>query len=148
MILDRMENLRRYAGLNPHLAAAVRYFEAHDYRALPDGKTVIDGENAFVNTAVNRLDRAEMAWEAHGVYADVQIILEGRERFGWSDTADMDPLDEKRDFRACRTEPQAEMILEAGQFVLFLPGEPHSPGNPAGAPSDCRKAVLKIRWNA
>jgi len=147
MILDHMDHLGRYASLNPRLAMAVRYFETHDYRALPDGKTVIDGENVFVNTAVNRLEREEMAWEAHGVYADIQIILEGRERFGWSDRAEMDPLDPARDFRSCRTKPQAEMTLEEGQFVLFLPGEPHSPGNPAGVPADCRKAVLKIRWD-
>ena len=146
MIIDHISNLSRYAGLGPNFASAARFLADHGADALPDGRTEIDGDNAFVNTSVNRLERTEMAWEAHALYADIQLILAGRERFGWSDEAEMDPLDPERDFRTCRAEPKMSFVLEAGQFVIFLPGEPHSPGNPAeGLPEDCRKAVIKIR---
>lgn len=145
MIVDKLANLSRYAGLGKNFAAAARWFEAHDAASLPAGRLEIDGDQVFVNTAVNRLDRAEMAWEAHALYADIQLILEGEERFGWSDEAEMDPLDPERDFRTCRAEAKAVFTLGTGQFVIFLPGEPHSPGNPAGRPSDCKKAVIKVR---
>ena len=145
MIIDHIRNFGRYAGLNPHFASAAGYLAQHDPFALPSGREEVDGSNVFINTAVNHLDRTEMAWEAHAVYADVQLILEGEERFGWSDEADMDPLDESRDFRTCRAAPKAEFTLKAGQFVIFFPGEPHAPGNPAGEPADCRKAVIKVR---
>ncbi|MBQ9288704.1 MAG: YhcH/YjgK/YiaL family protein [Clostridia bacterium] len=145
MIVDTISHLSRYAGLGKHFGTAAAFFSEHDPAALPSGRTEVDGENVFINTATNRLDRKEMAWEAHAEYADIQLILEGEERFGWSDRAEMDTLDPTRDFRTCRAEPQMEFTLSAGQFVIFLPGEPHAPGNPTGRPADCRKAVIKVR---
>lgn len=145
MIVDHISHLSRYAGLGENFAAAARYFEEHGTDSLVPGRLEIDGDRVFVNTAVNRLDRQEMAWEAHSLYADIQLILEGRERFGWSNEAKMDPLDPERDFRTCRAEAKAVFTLGPGQFVIFLPGEPHAPGNPPGEPADCKKAVIKVR---
>ncbi len=145
MIVDHISRFSRYAGLNPNFAATARYLETHDPFRLAEGRTEVDGENVFINTAVNRLEREEMAWEAHDAYADVQLILEGEERFGWSDEAEMDPPDPSRDFRNCRTKAKMSFTLTAGQFVIFLPGEPHAPGNPAGKPGDCKKAVIKVK---
>lgn len=144
MIVDHLSHLSRYAGLGDNFAAAVRYFEEHGTDSLLPGRTEIDGDRVFVNTAVNHLDRTEMSWEAHARYADIQLVLEGEERFGWSDEAEMDSLDSERDFRTCRARPKAVFTLGPGQFVIFLPGEPHAPGNPAGEPSDCKKAVIKV----
>ena len=146
MIIDHISNLGRYAGLGPNFAAAAAYFGARAAQELADGRTEIDGENVFINTSVNRLERTDMAWEAHALYADIQLVLAGREKFGWSDEAEMDPLEPGRDFRTCRAEPKVTFTLEAGQFVIFLPGEAHAPGMPAeGRPEDCRKAVVKVR---
>ena len=87
MIVDKLSNLSRYAGLGKNFAAAAHWFEEHGASSLPMGRMEIDGSQVFVNTAVNRLDRTEMAWEAHALYADIQLILEGEERFGWSGAA-------------------------------------------------------------
>ena len=35
--------------------------------------------------------------------------------------------------------------LEAGQFVIFLPGEAHSPGGAVAGPEPCRKLIVKVR---
>ncbi len=145
MIVDHLSHLSRYAGLGENFAAAARYFDEHGTASLVPGRLEIDGDRVFVNTAVNFLNRQEMAWEAHARYADIQLILEGEERFGWSDEAEMDPLDPATDFRTCRAEAKAVFTLGPGQFVIFLPGEPHAPGNPAGAPAECKKAVIKVR---
>lgn len=145
MIVDHISNLSRYAGLGQNFAAAARYFEEHGTEELLPGRTEVDGDRVFINTAVNHLDRKEMAWEAHALYADIQLILEGEERFGWTDEAEMDPLDPERDFRTCRAESKVSFTLGPGQFVIFLPGEPHAPGCPAGAPADCKKAVIKVK---
>ena len=145
MITDHISHFSRYSGLNLNFETAAKYFEAHDPFRLADGRTEVDGDNVFIHTSVNHLERESMAWEAHEKYADVQLILEGEERFGWSDEAEMDPLDASRDFRTCRAEAKMDFTLTAGQFVIFMPGEPHAPGNPAGQPGDCRKAVVKVR---
>ena len=145
MIIDHIENLGRYAGLNEHFATAARFFQEHSPWDLPLGRTVIDGEHVFVNTAVNELSRDTMAWEAHAIYADIQLILEGQERFGWTDLCEREPLDPVRDFQVCHGEARMDFVLSPGQFVIFLPGEPHAPGNPAGLPAPCKKAVIKVR---
>ena len=145
MIIDHISRFSRYAGLHPNFATAARYFETHDPFQLAEGRTEVDGDNVYINTAFNHLDRKAMAWEAHALYADVQLILEGEECFGWSNEADMDPLDTSRDFRTCRAEAKMTFTLTPGQFVIFLPGEAHAPGNCTGHSGDCKKAVVKVR---
>lgn len=74
----------------------------------------------------------------------MQLILQGKERFFWSDKAKREKLDLSKDFQVCRADPLVDFVLGKGQFVIFLPYEPHSPANPAGAPAVCRKAVIKV----
>jgi len=146
VIIDTLDNIGRYAGLGKHYETAVRFLKEADLSALPLGKTEIDGENVFANLADNFLDRDEMAWEAHQRYADIQLILSGEEGFGWAAQADYGLL--TGDFQVCH--PQGEIVpftLHAGQFVIYLPGEPHSPGNPVKGPAFCRKMVIKVLHN-
>ena len=49
MIFCKLDRLGRYCGLSPHLDAAIRFLEEQDLRALPMGRTAIDGENVYVN---------------------------------------------------------------------------------------------------
>ena len=144
MIVDTLQNIGRYACLGPHFATATRFLMEADLDALPMGVSEVDGRRVYINLADNLLDRADMAWEAHARYADIQIILRGRERFGWSSTATLNPLNEETDFRSCTGEKDFDFTLTAGQFVIFLPGEPHSPGNPDGPAAVCRKLVAKV----
>ena len=145
MIVDTLANIGRYASLGQNFATAARFLLHTDLTALPLGVTEVDGQKVYVNLADNCLDRADMAWEAHDRYADIQLILKGRERFGWSSTAVPGPLE--GDFRACAGEKDFDFTLAENQFVIFLPGEPHSPGNPDGAPALCRKLVVKVLVN-
>lgn len=143
MIVDRLDAFSRYAGLGQHFETAVRFVEQHDLNTLPLGRTDVDGDNVFVNVAENVYDREDMFWEAHNLYADVQVILKGSERFGWGSACDRAEPD--GDLVVCSNVTGFDFTLTAGQFVVFLPPEPHSPGNPAGDHAPCRKAVIKVR---
>lgn len=143
MIIDQLESFARYAGLGENFATAVRYVQEHDLYALPEGRTVVDGENVFINVAENVYDRKEMLWEAHREYADVQVVLSGSEGFGWSGLVTDDQTEGP--FPLPETASRLRFDLTGGQFVIFLPHEPHSPGNPAGESAPCRKAVIKVR---
>lgn len=142
MIADRLENLSRYAHLGPHFETAARFVQTHDLAALPLGRTEVDGENVFINVFENIYDRSTFFWEAHRRYADVQIVLSGCERFGWGREAVFGEL--QGDLMICHEVNGFDFILKDGEFALFLPMEPHSPGNPAGEPAPCRKAVIKV----
>ena len=148
MILDTLQNVERYASLGEHFATACRFLKETDLSTLPLGAVEIDGKNVFANLADNLLERTEPAYEAHEAYADIQVILRGQERMAWGDPAEYDPLPEGSDFRTCHdVQHPVEMVLQAGQFVIFLPHEPHAPGLTAGEPCHCLKLVVKVKVN-
>ncbi|MDD3412034.1 MAG: YhcH/YjgK/YiaL family protein [Eubacteriales bacterium] len=144
MIVDNLENIARYAGLGANFATAAAYLAQTDLNALPMGRTEVDGANVFINKQDNLLNQGDPAWEAHARYADIQLILRGGERFVWGATAVMDPLNEQTDFRTCHDASGCEFTLTDGQLVIFLPGEPHSPGNYAALTDRCVKLVAKV----
>lgn len=146
MIVDKLENIGRYASLGGAYETAVRFLTQTDLSALAPGRIEIDGERVFASVADNFLDRSELAWEAHQRYADIQIILKGSERFGWGSSAQYGPLE--GDFQACTDVKGFGFSLDEGQFVLFFPGEPHAPGNPPAAPALCRKLIVKVLHGA
>jgi len=143
MIVDSLANIGRYACLGPNYALAAQYLQTADLSALPMGRTDVHGDDVYLMLADNYLDRTDMGYEAHAVYADIQIILKGSERFGWGPTGDYAPL--QGDFQTVDNVDGFAFTLREGQFALFLPTEPHAPGNPDGAPATCRKLVVKVR---
>ena len=78
--------------------------------------------------------------------ADIQLVLEGHERFGWSADKEIAEIDPGRDIGFGPAQTHQSFVLSKGEFVLFMPGEAHAPCLTAGAVGDpCRKLVIKIR---
>ena len=89
MITDILENLEQYRGLHKNMDTVIDFLKKCDLTALPDGKTVIDGERAFVNVMEADLREAEGAeYEYHKRYADLQIDISGSEYWEWTDKAE------------------------------------------------------------
>ena len=144
MIIDRLKNISSYTGLGENFGTAARWLEQADLGALAAGTVEIDGERVFATLAENRLSDGEPAFEAHRRYADIQVILDGKERFLLGTEAEILSPEPGTDFYPCRAAKSMEAVLEPGQFVIFLPGEAHSPGNAAGEQKLCRKLVVKV----
>ena len=135
-----------YARLGKHFAAAVRFLETEDLSALPVGKHEIDGENVFVLIQEYTQQEKEPAYEAHDRYADIQVVLQGSERFGWG-AGVPGPL--QGDFReVTQVKNGVAFTLRENQMAVFLPGEAHAPGLPEKGPALCRKAVVKVLCEA
>lgn len=47
MILDRLENAKRYLPLSPHFAKAFEFLDKHNLRDLPLGRHEIDGDRVY-----------------------------------------------------------------------------------------------------
>ncbi len=129
--------------LGKNFAAAQEFLLTGGYASLPVGNHAIAGEDVFVMIQEYTQQEKEPAYEAHDVYADIQLVLRGSERFRWGLGL---PGGLKGDFRSVTgVEKYVEFTLRENQFVVFLPGEPHAPGLPEHGPAFCRKAVVKVK---
>jgi len=147
MIIDRLEHARMYRTLGVDIARALDFLQQTDLRALADGRHDLDGNRLFA--MVQRYQprsAAQATWEAHRKYIDVQYVVEGRERMGYTylrgDLAVTQPYDADKDlvfFAAA-----GDLIeVPAGSFVLFAPHDIHAPGL-AAEPAEAEKQVLKV----
>ena len=144
MIIDELSNIGRYACLSPNFAAAARFLTETPLNSLPCGTVAVSGEKVFATLSENRTQPGERPYEAHDRYADIQVILRGSERFALGFDPRREPPEPGTDFRRCQADECLPFDLEAGRFVIFLPGEAHAPGGAAGDPVLCRKLVVKV----
>ena len=72
------------------------------------------------------------------------MIVDGKEKFWLGTEGKAGQLIPEKDFCRCEVSAGLPFVLESGWFAIFLPGEMHAPGNPAGEPSVCRKMVVKV----
>lgn len=149
MITDTLEQIAKYRGMHKNLDTAIAFLEKTDLSTLPDGKTVIDGEQVFVNVMEADLREAEgAAFEYHKRYADLQINITGGEFWEAAFAAETaGRFDETTDFGLAEGKPAVSGTLGEGRFVLFLPMEYHKPSCRTKVCSHVRKAVVKIRMD-
>lgn len=147
MIADSLSNVKRYQGLHKNLDTALDFLEKYKLAELPDGKTVVDGDNVFINVMEADLREAEeAAYEYHKRYADIQINIDGSEY--WEYTLEGSPkgaFDENTDFGLCTGEATGSGTLGGDRFVIFLPDELHKPSCRNGSCRHVRKAVVKVK---
>ncbi|MGL5430407.1 MAG: YhcH/YjgK/YiaL family protein [Vibrio sp.] len=138
------------AALSPKLQALISEVLQRVATPLATGKYEIQGDDAFFlvmedHTQPLALRRSE----CHARYLDVQILLQGRERFGYS-LFPFKGLDE--DWLATRDLAFSEQLVEerfvdlaAGDFIVFYPGQPHRPLIAIeGEGEPVRKVVIKV----
>ena len=85
MIVGKLVDLYRYKGIAKNIDTAIDYILNNDLMALPKGKTVVDGDNVYINrdTYVAR-PLEECFFENHEKYIDIQIVLKGVEVIGYT----------------------------------------------------------------
>lgn len=132
MIIDRLENLDRYAEMHPRFCAAFDLIRTFDFDAAPDGPAEIDGERLTINVLRRDLKQPEDArLEAHEKYADIQVMVRGNEVFGWKLTSECTqpqaPYNPEKDVILFDDAPDAYWPLLEGMFVIFFPGDAHAP---------------------
>ena len=146
MIVDSFDYIACYKGLHPNLDKAIDWLNSHTLDALENGKTIIDGENVFVNVMDADLRDADgAAFEYHRRYADLQIDITGGEGWGYTNESGEEVGEYTVD---CGFQDSASVVsgaLGEGRFVLFFPGELHRPGVEMPGCDRVRKAVVKIK---
>ena len=76
MVVDRLENIEKYASLNPLFAQAIEFLKSHDLNALEVGKTELKGKDLLVNVAQTKPKAKEAVRliTSNGVFLTLQIL--------------------------------------------------------------------------
>ena len=130
MIIDTLENFYLYESLNPWFAAVSTYMTLDKLQQFPEGKTILDGENVFVNKTSAQGKKVEQArLETHNRMIDIQIPLSGAETFGYSSRLQLTEnfYDENRDITFYDEPAETYVTVHKGQFVIFFPQDGHAP---------------------
>ena len=148
MILDRLENAARYAGMYPGFAAAFKFLREAKAAELPPGKIELDGRRLHVSVdhKVGR-GRTGTKLEAHRKYIDIQYTFEGEEEIGWKPAAECKQptaaYDEKKDIGVFADAAETWVAVPQGSFAIFFPEDAHAPL--AGAKGlGVKKLVVKV----
>lgn len=152
MILDELRNAAMYRSLGPGVAAALDYLASTDFRAVLLGRQELDGQRLFASLArYSTKPASDARWEAHRRYLDVQYVVDGEERIGWTPIAPelpiVEPYSAEKDlifFDAAG--PLVE--LRPGRFAIFAPHDVHAPGLHVLPKEVCEvfKVVVKVAW--
>ena len=132
MVVDRLENIEKYASLNPLFAQAIEFLKSHDLNALEVGKTELKGKDLLVNVAQTKPKAKEDAkLETHRDFIDIQIPLSGTELMGYTAAKDCVPADApynaERILLLCRS--GGKLYRSKTWYVChFFPQDGHAPG--------------------
>ena len=150
MITSTLSQLHWYKIISPNFEKAIQYALSTDFTTLETGKYSVDGENvlAIVNEYTTK-PAAECDPESHQDYADIQIMITGTERFGYTPLTDQEtstPYSPENDV-AFYSIPEALLsyiTLRSGEFIIFFPTDIHQPEVFLHQPALVRKVVMKV----
>ena len=148
MIIDKIENLKNYAQVNPLFPKVVKFIEQHDLNALEPGKYEIEGKDLFVNIQIAKGRTPEAAViETHNKMIDIQIPLSDAETFGYTQR-DLLPdaaYNEEKDItKIPDLAADSYVTCMPGMMVIFFPQDGHAPCI-AGVP-EIKKAIFKVKY--
>jgi len=148
MIWDRLSSIANYKGLWPALDTAIDYILREDLNAIPLTKLEIaPGLVTAVRQEYHSKPIPECKWEAHRLWADIQLVLSGQERFGYAPLETMTPKLPYNDVKDVEIFSGSGdlMLLAPGRFGILLPQDAHMPGGAVTEPEPVVKIVFKVR---
>ncbi|MFT3826318.1 MAG: YhcH/YjgK/YiaL family protein [Chitinophagaceae bacterium] len=149
MITTTLQHLHRYKQLSANIAKAIDYILATDFASMAPGNYEVDGDDVFaiVNELTTKPD-AECIPESHRKYIDIQLVVQGSERFGYTALLQQTPhtpFKPDNDIAFYAPENIQHVILNAGQCVFFFPEDIHQPELFVDAPAAVKKVIMKIK---
>lgn len=144
MVIDKIENLEKYASLNPLFAQAIEFLKSTDLNAHEIGKVKLQGDDLVVNFAQARPKTKEEAkLETHNRFIDIQIPLDGVEVMGYTPRADLPDAEynAEKDITFYPGLAESYLTIKPGMFAIFFPEDSHAPGV---TPDGVKKVIVKV----
>ncbi len=146
MILDQLDNWRRYAAMHPKFEDAFAFLERKDLVVLSPGQYPIEGKRLYA--LVIKEDgrgREGTRLEIHKRYIDIQFTIAGADDIGWKSAGQCGTEDQgydaDKDIAFFRDKPEAWVTTVPGTFAIFFPEDAHAPLGGSGA---IHKVVVKV----
>lgn len=147
MIIDKLENLKNYASVNPLFPKVVEFLQQNDLNTLEAGKHEIVGKDLFVNIQIAKgRTPAEATIETHNNMIDIQIPLSDAETFGYTQRDQLPEAEynaEKDITKIPDLAADSYITCQPGMMAIFFPQDGHAPCI-AGVP-EIKKAIFKVK---
>ncbi len=147
MIIDKLENLKKYESVNPLFAKVVEFLEQNDLNKLEIGKHEIVGKDLFVNITMTKgRTPDEAVIETHDKMIDIQIPLSDSETFGYTQRDQLPAAEynaEKDITKIPNLAADSYITCQPGMMAIFFPQDGHAPCI-AGVP-EIKKAIFKVK---
>ena len=147
MIIDKLENLKKYESVNPLFAKVVEFLQQNDLNALEAGIHEIVGKDLFVNIQVAKGKTPDEAViETHDKMIDIQIPITAAETFGYTQRDQLPKAEynaEKDITKIPNLAADSYVTCQPGMMAIFFPQDGHAPCI-AGVP-ELKKAIFKVK---
>ena len=147
MIIDTVDNLSKYVGVNPLFADVVELLKVNDLSMLEEGIHSIKGDDLFLNlTTAKGRTKEQAVLETHIKMVDIQIPLSGEETYGYTPLQDLPPFEynEEKDItKYGELVAQTYVTCKPGQMVIFFPQDGHAPC--ISNQTEIKKAIFKVK---
>lgn len=150
MIYDTMDRLNRYDGMGERFRKAFDFMRRADLDTLPVGRYPIDGSDVYAMVQAGDLkESAQVSWEAHRRYVDIQFPLDGMERIDvrFTNSDEVGPhYSAERDIAFLEEKPGTRIVVRPGEWLMLFPEDAHRPCVVADEEkTSIRKVVVKVR---
>lgn len=148
MIYTKRKNLDRYLGHSKNLDTAIRHLQTADLAGLAKGRNDVDGDAVFVNRFdYQTMPQEEAIWEGHIQYADIHVLLSGRERIGVTDAEALKVTARKpeEDFVGFEGEVAAWLPMTTEDVLIVYPEDAHMVKVIDGESTLVEKACYKVK---
>jgi biofilm protein TabA len=149
--VNKVEFAKQYSKHNAYWDQAFAYLRDTNLEIVAPGKYYLDDENVYVLVTEGKAKAFEDArWEAHKKYADIQYVIQGKEKMGIAPLAKASvkiPFNETTDIGFYDV-PEADSkfyIAEPGTFLIFFPQDAHRPAIQVEGFEVVKKVVIKIK---
>jgi YhcH/YjgK/YiaL family protein len=150
MIIDTLENLKKYESILPFSKEILNYLGTTDLLSLEDGKFQVAGDSVYILIQEYLTKpESEKKWESHKKYIDIQIVLSGEEHMGYCPAHLLkisEPYNEVKDviFYDNDSPEYSKLLIPQNYFAIFFPGDAHKPGYYILKEERVRKIVFKV----
>ena len=147
MIIDTLDNLEKYVGVNPLFADVVDFLKKNELQSLEAGKYPIKDKDLFVNiTTAKGRTKEEATLETHINMIDIQIPLDAEETYGYTPLCNLPDFEynaEKDITKYGTTQAQTYVTCKPGQMAIFFPQDGHAPC--ISDREEIKKAIFKVK---
>jgi YhcH/YjgK/YiaL family protein len=146
MILDQLQNCKRYVAVHPGFKTAFEFLNRHDLADLAAGRHPIDGEKLYALVMRENGKGKNIAkLETHQLFIDVQFTVTGIDYIGWKPavecTSEADGYNSEKDIAFFKDRPETWLSVPKDTFAVFFPEDGHAP---LGGTGPIHKVVVKV----